>query len=141
MLPSSNDAEVQATPIDISASHAGRRSLLLHHPSEACPNLLVSSRAEQGASAATAVPRHHDASLGATTQDKDAERPAELFWRVNSTVPSLGSKHCMPLCHILCPYMCSATDKTELACVVHCMPSPKILALMHICCCISGCLV
>ncbi|CAK0764618.1 hypothetical protein CVIRNUC_003176 [Coccomyxa viridis] len=59
----------------------GRRSLLLHHPSESCPDLIVSSRAEQGASVATAVPQHHDASLSATVQDKHAETPAEAFWQ------------------------------------------------------------
>lgn len=82
-LPSSN-AEIQAPSIDISTSHAGRRSLLLHHPSESCPDLIVSSRAEQGASVATAVPQHHDASLSATVQDKHAETPAEAFWQASS---------------------------------------------------------
>ena len=109
---------------------------MLHHPTEVCPDLIVSSRAEQGASAATAVPEHHDASLSATAQDEHAERPAEAFWKVSSTVTSLACMRWMPLCKELYPCICSATDNMELACG-HSMPSPKILPLMHISCYIS----
>lgn len=60
---------------------AGRRSLLLHYPSERCQDFVVSSRAEDGASSLSAAPDPcHD--QGNRAEQSRAETAEQPFWEV-----------------------------------------------------------
>ena len=70
--------------------YAGRRSLLLHYPSEACQDFILSSRAEEGASVphATSQPGQE---LSSAIEHEAAATAATPFWEVRlKLVSGLG---------------------------------------------------
>lgn len=62
-------------------AYAGRRSLLLHHPSEACQDFILSSRAEEGASVPHAASQP-GRELSSATEHGAAAPAATPFWEV-----------------------------------------------------------